>query len=390
METALIKDLLNKYLSGAINGEEKKQLSRIIDDPENRSGLEFVMEKFFMEEAFGADLKPEIGKDIQKWLNNTINEKKSKTKLFWLTRIAAAACFIAFVAFGIKHFILNSNNSKIPQSSKTITAADFSPGKEGAILTLDNGEQILLDSAANGQLAKQAGVSVSKKDGQVLYKGNGEVVYNTMTTPRGRQYTLILADNSKVVLNAGSSIRYPTAFPGSERVVELTGEAYFEIAKNALKKFIVKTPGGVRTEVLGTHFTINSYSDEENIITTLLEGKISISNAINNTILQPGNQVMIDKNGSFQFVQKANMEEATSWLNGYFYFVNADVKTVMRQLSRWYDFDVEFGTYVSKEFFGGKLQRNLSLPAVMEILETIGVAYTVEGNKLIVGSIKKD
>lgn len=386
MEAEKLKDLLDKYLAGTINSVEQDELRHITDDAGNRLMLEDMMEKNFMEESFGKEENAEIGVAVQEWLHQKINAKRKKSTIFWIIRLAAAACFIAFMAIGIRQYLLFNDEPTSSKPLKRITVADFSPGKVGAILTLANGEQILLDSAANGKLANQAGVSINKKDGQIFYNGSGEVVYNTMMTPRGRQYTLVLADNSKVVLNAASSIRYPTSFEGDERVVEIFGEAYFEIAKDPTKKFIVKTPGGVRTEVLGTHFTINSYSDEENITTTLLEGSIRVSSATNNTILQPGNQVKVNNQGLFHFIQHANLEEATSWYKGYFYFEKADVKTVMRQLSRWYDFDVEYGKNVSREFFGGKIQRNLKLPAVMEILETIGVEYKTEGRKLIVGA----
>ncbi|HEX5025868.1 MAG TPA: FecR domain-containing protein [Agriterribacter sp.] len=386
MEATLLGELLNKYLSGTINDREKDQLLRLIDNPDNLGVLESLMRESFIDQTFNETENPEIQTAIQQWLQQKINEKQNKPVILWLRRTAVAASIIGVLGFGV--WLVNSKNNgdAIPEITKKYTASDFSPGKKGAILTLANGQQIILDSAANGQLANEAGVTINKKDGEVLYKGSGEAGYNTMTTPRGRQYTLVLADRSKVMLNAGSSIRFPTSFPGNERVVEITGEAYFEITKDATKKFIVITAGGVRTEVLGTHFMINSYGDEDNITTTLLEGSIKVSHNKKVAVLKPGNQVRVNNQGRFELLRNANIEEATSWVDGYFYFEKADVQTVMRQLARWYDIDVEYREHVTNEFFGGKIQRDLHLAAVMDILKTIGVKYELEGKKLIIGS----
>ena len=379
-----IATLIVRQLKGDLNNQEADELNSWIDSSEaNRNLFKQLTDPDF--------LQPEVSdfyqshKRILKKIQAAITPKVIP---LWKKLSAVAAAILLLFVGGYWWLVVKNNQGIKEETVKTKTVKDFAPGKEGAILTLADGRKIILDSAANGSLTNQGGVSVNKKGGQVLYEGSGEVLYNTMTTPKGRQYTVVLADGSKVLLNAASSIRFPTSFPGKERVVEITGEAYFEVAKDATKKFVV-IAGDMRTEVLGTHFTINSYADEEKITTTLLEGSIKVLRSAQDdkgVVLQPGGQAQINKDGGLTTNKNANLEEATGWINGYFYFEKADVRTVMRQLVRWYDIDVAYKGKVTSELFGGKIQRNLNLSEVMEILKTIGVEYKVEGKTLIIGS----
>jgi ferric-dicitrate binding protein FerR (iron transport regulator) len=233
--------------------------------------------------------------------------------------------------------------------------------------------------------------------GQVSYANTKEkagqqaVVYNTVSTARGNQYQLILADGSKVWLNSASSLRFPTSFTGNSREVELDGEGYFEIAKDASKPFHVKT----RTqdiEVLGTHFNVNAYTDEEAVKTTLLEGKVKIVNGQWSMVngakqaveLKPGEQAVQTAHSPFTIHHSPDIDQVMSWKNGWFEFEESDIKTIMRQISRWYDVDIRYEIKTDSEKYGGRISRNLHLSNILKMLENYGVHFKLEGKKLTV------
>jgi ferric-dicitrate binding protein FerR (iron transport regulator) len=299
------------------------------------------------------------------------------------------------------------NRSTIPpkaavvqEKPKSQLKNDVLPGGNKAVLTLGNGATIILDSAHTGALAQQGNTQVVKlNNGQLLYNHtakNGEnsltidhspLTYNTLSTPRGGQYQLVLPDGSTVWLNAASSIRFPTAFTGNERNVEITGEAYFEVKKNAAMPFTVKMNNGASVQVLGTHFNINAYDDEETIKTTLLEGSVKITKDAALAIIRPGEQATLShKSQTSQNipVQKVDVEEVMAWKNGAFQFGGATIETVMRQISRWYDVEVEYKGNISLHF-AGTISRNVNISQVLEMLEKAGgIKTTIKGNKVIV------
>jgi ferric-dicitrate binding protein FerR (iron transport regulator) len=209
---------------------------------------------------------------------------------------------------------------------------------------------------------------------------------NTLTTPRGGQYEVVLPDGTRVWLNSNTSLTYPIIFQGKERHVELTGEAYFEVAKNAAAPFFVKTQSQT-VEVLGTHFNINSYADEKSVKTTLLEGRVKITgNGNRKTVsLKPGQQ-SINNLAIIYIINDADIEEAVAWKNGKFLFRNTDLQTVMRQLSRWYDVDVEYKGTVATKHYRGRISRNVTVSQVFEILKTSGVNFIINGRTIIVKS----
>jgi transmembrane sensor len=268
---------------------------------------------------------------------------------------------------------------------------DVSPGGNKAILTLSDGSTIVLDGAANGTLTQQGNSKIIKMtNGQLVYNSSSvkpaEVLYNTITTPKGGQYQLILADGSKVWLNAASSLRYPVTFTGKERKVELTGEAYFEVAKNAAMPFKINVEGRSEVEVLGTHFNINSYVDEGTINTTLLEGSVKVTGFSNHNskLIVPGEQAQLHQNGLISLNRNLNIEEVMAWKNGNFFFNKSDLQTVLRQLSRWYDVEIVYEGNVPKREFEGEMERGLNLSQVLKILEKNDVHFKIEKNKLIV------
>ncbi|WP_143305100.1 FecR family protein [Chitinophaga vietnamensis] len=267
--------------------------------------------------------------------------------------------------------------------------ADIKPGGNKAILVLGDGSQISLDSAANGTLARQGNTSITKAaNGQLQYSNAGNVTaitWNTLKTPMGGQYKLTLADGTTVWLNAGSSITYPTAFTGNERNVNITGEAYFEVAQLVNQPFKVKA-GSLSVEVLGTHFNINAYDNEAAIHTTLLEGAVKIKTGSHEHLLAPGQQARV-ANGSanIQVLSNVNTAASVAWKEGYFSFDNADIQTVMRQLARWYNIEVAYEGSIPSRAFTGEIGRSLTLAQVLKGLSKTRIRYRIEnGNRIVI------
>lgn len=256
------------------------------------------------------------------------------------------------------------------------------PGRNGAVLTLADGSKVLLDSIQQAVVALQGGATASVVNGELVYEGTGnEVVYNTMTTPKGRQFNMTLADGTRVWLNAASSIRYPTVFSGKERRVEVSGEAYFEVAKNAAMPFKVQVKDVAEVEVLGTHFNLNAYENEAAVNTTLLEGSVKV----NGTVIRPGQQAQVTANSpETKVVQWADIEQVMAWKNGIFRFQDADLKQVMKQLERWYDIEVKYEGSVPDIHLQGKMDRGVALEDVMRFLADYNIAARLENRTLVI------
>jgi transmembrane sensor len=248
----------------------------------------------------------------------------------------------------------------------------------------------------NGVVANQSGSSVTLNDGKLEYEKSGVgslepgVKYNTLTTPRGRQFQLVLPDGSKVWLNAASSITYPTVFAANERKVKIIGEVYFEVFKDQSKTFVVDVDGKQTVEVLGTHFNINSYTDEDAIRTTLLEGKVKVSATgsrlptIDSRLLSPGQQASL-QHDQLTTSNNVDLDQTMAWKNGTFSFRDADLPAVMRQLARWYNVDVEYRGAIPKDRFDGDIGNTLTLDQVLKGLAKTRIHYQIEqGNKLII------
>ncbi len=310
---------------------------------------------------------------------------------------AAAVLLILLLGTTVYYWRQSAPHEQLAEKAMDAKLPDLVvPGGNKALLTLADGSTIILDSAANGLLSTQGNIEVKKmENGLLAYKVNGKILYeddaafyNTITTPRGGQYKVTLSDGTTVWLNAASSIRFPVYFTGNERVVEVTGETYFEVAKNATKPFKVKTVNQ-EVEVLGTHFNINAYEDEASIKTTLLEGKVKVTVPGKSAtqparFLQPGQQSGISKSGQINIINNADTEEAVAWIKGRFQFENTDLRSMLRQFARWYDVDVEYRGPVDL-YFTGQLTRNEQVSKLFKQLELTGeVHFRMEGRKVIV------
>ena len=296
---------------------------------------------------------------------------------------AAAAILLLFVA---GYFLLNNTKKEQPPIAEQPVKKDIPAGRQGAILTLSNGQRIILDSAGNGELTRDAGVRVIRKGGVLSYGGNTDVIlYNQVVTPKGRKWQLTLSDGTKVWLNAASSVRYPISFVGKERMVEVSGETYFEVAPDKNRPFIINIAGKGKIEVLGTHFDVNAYDDEDAIRTTLLEGRVKVIRGGSSTLLSPGQQAVLS-NGTddIKVINNANIDEVMAWRNGRFIFSNMDLKSIMRQLTRWYDVDVVYKGKVPEIHIGGIVHNDVYLSIVMEFLGENGVHYKIDGKKITI------
>lgn len=302
----------------------------------------------------------------------------------------AAASIIVLLGAGTYLWFTTQNKpSGVAIVRPGATEKDIAPGHNGAILTLADDTQVVLDSLGNGVIATQNGAQVVLEDGQLAYDPTGRstdnIVFNTMTTPKGRQFQVTLPDGTKVWLNAASSIKYPTVFAANERIVEVDGEAYLEVAKNPKQPFKVKVRDGTTIEVLGTHFNINAYVDEANIRTTLLEGSVKVANGADEALLQPGQQAEIKDKGKIQVIKDANIEKVMAWKNGLFNFEGVKLEEVMRQLSRWYNIEVVYAKGVPDIKIGGEMSRNVMLSDLIKGLQELEVNFRLEeGNRRLV------
>ncbi len=342
-----------------------------------------------------ADVDPNLIFQIEKALDQfelgnkkTINTGKSST---FIRRIhygsVAAILIISLSGYLLYTMLAKEEKPAIISVPAKSLANEVLPGRNQARLTLGDGSMISLDDTKNGKLASPGGTQISKlANGQVVYSvvdiNHQEILSNTLTTPRGGQFRLTLPDGSIVWLNSASSITYPTAFAGKERKVNVTGEAYFEIAHDASKPFLVSV-NGMAISVLGTHFNINAYSDEGAIKTTLLQGSIRLSSAGMATLLKPGQQAQV-VGRTFTLVNDVDLEEVVAWKNGYFSFTKADLQTVMRQIARWYDVEITYEGTIPDRQFGGKISRNSNVTEVLKILQETKVHFRIDGRNIVV------
>ncbi|WP_164735470.1 FecR family protein [Pseudoflavitalea rhizosphaerae] len=293
---------------------------------------------------------------------------------------AAAAVVILAAGLYFWPLITETEKEKIVQKE----AVDITPGRSGAILTLANGSQMSLDSVRNGIVTLEGGATAKVVDGKLIYnESTDRITYNTMSTPKGRIFQLTLPDGSNVWLNAASSIRYPTAFKGNQRRVEIKGEAYLEVARNPRMPFYVVLENNTELQVLGTSFNVNAYTNEENIKTTLIEGSIEVKppQGIPKRLI-PGEQAQLD--GNTISVVNANVDQVIAWKNGVFDFTGKELKAALREVARWYDLEVVYEVEPASGEIVGKMQMNLALSQVMNILKGLEINYRIEGRRLII------
>ena len=403
MNKERLQELAKKYLDGTATEEEKQALHNWYDTA-NDEEIEMV---FINRNETAEDIPDRIFAGIrQKMLVDPgENEKpdemagmpviKRNRPAVWL----AAAAAIGIIVLGAWFFMGRYNNRPLANKEKTTPAShqqDVQAGSDKARLQLADGRVMVLEDVKDGAIQTTNGITIKKQSGQLLYDASaaeqkGEVSYNTISTPRGGQYHVVLPDGSKVWLNASSSLRFPTAFTGKERRVQLTGEAYFEVAKNKSMPFIANV-NNTEVEVLGTHFNINAYNDESTVKTTLLEGSVKVRSEVGSgkleaqttAILKPGEQAVIVKNSSLIIDHSPDIEQTMAWKNGMFQFNQTDIPAIMRQVSRWYDVEIAYEGALPVRYFSGEIPRDVPLSKMLQLLELSEVHFKMEGQKIIV------
>jgi len=380
--------LFEQYFKGVATLEESNEFLNIVEDDLNRDRVQELMEEYWKKVVsdevvfFSEDQRDRMFTAVFKASQPV--EVKNNYKL-WL-RFTSIAAAVALIVMGIYFF---NYNNKTKESQSTAYANDVDPGKVGATLTLANGKKISLKDASSGELANEEGISIRKTaNGQVVYeikkKSGASDKINTLTTDKGETYTLILPDQSKVWLNAASSLTYSASLnEHGLRKVKLQGEAYFEIFKDKAHPFIVETDEQ-QIEVLGTHFNVNSYKDEPGIATTLIEGSVKISSGSIQRIIKPGDQAL-NKSGSIT-VRQVNLESVMDWKNGDFYLDKVNFKVAMRKIARWYNVEVIYDASITDDMeTGGWVSRKSNLSSILKLIESSGlVRFKVEGNKVYV------
>lgn len=370
--------------------EDRRWLLEYLDT-QDQEELRELMEAHFQADLAAAPSNPPEAARLLTLIHEKIQEKRPQARLFSLKgrrwqKLAVAALLLLIAG---KVFLPGSPGKKTLPGQPATYAHDQPPGRNNAVLTLADGRTITLDSAANGGLAQQGNTRVIKLNGQIAYKNSGSgqsedvPLFNTISTAKGNQYQLILPDGSKVWLNAASSMRFPTSFKGKERRVEITGEAYFEIAKNPAMPFKIQVGNG-EIDVLGTHFNINAYADELTVKTTVLEGSVAVKKETAQQVLEPGQQAAFSSQGGITLSRNVDVAHETAWKEGFFWFDNTDIYTLMRQVSRWYDVEVTFKGKIEDDGFTGKIPRNVPLSKLLNVLEQYELHFTIEGKKLIV------
>jgi transmembrane sensor len=391
MDNSRLSYLIQAYRTGIVTGEEWQELLGFIAaDTGGAQTIPALEELLLREDGRDGDIDHARWQPILEGIFAI--DKAAQLSAGPLVRgrfgreWRAAAAVILFLLGTGAWWIFRKQPAIAPQVGEMTKPNDIpSPVSNRATITLGNGQQIYLDSAGNGFVASQGGAQVVKLgSGQVVYKAGasvpeqGVVFYNTLTNPRGSQVvTVTLSDGTRVWLNAASSIHYPATFQGGDRTVDITGEAYFEVAQNAEKPFRVKK-GATLIEVLGTSFNINAYNDEAANKVTLLDGKVRVRAANDSIVLQPGQQAIVT--GGIHREAHVNVDAVIAWKNGLFSFKDADLQTVLRQLSRWYNVDILYEGKIPQMEFNGEIGKVLTLDQVLKVLSGSKVHYRIDNS----------
>jgi ferric-dicitrate binding protein FerR (iron transport regulator) len=399
-----VTQIFNSYLSGKLTEEERQVLITLLSNEEAAAQFETLLQQQLAgyNDAVHEQLPATENRIIQGILQK-INAAPPVRRIR-LQRVAAwAAAAILLIGIGMYKKFAPSHHTPLLTNTNKHQSTDIAPGEEKAVLVLSNGTTITLDSTTHGAIARQGNTAIIKlANGSILYQpkgpATGNTITNTMRTPRGGQYQLTLPDGTQVWLNAASSITYPVAFAEKERIVTISGEAYFEVAplapgkggKKIPFKVIIPSlpggPGGATIEVTGTHFNVNSYTNENSVTTTLLEGsvKVSVAGATAPVMLRAGQQARAHAQ-RIAVVNNADIDKVMAWKNGLFNFENVGLEEAMRQIERWYNVDVVYEKGVPDISFEGAISRNITLSNLLKVLARADVKFRIDdGRRLVV------
>jgi len=393
-----LRTLFQRYLSNTCTRQELEELMAALEKEPLDETLQKALEEHWLNsrEARGipdADAKLDNLFEDTRPMFLSLSDQTNMQVRPRLRRWHYAAAAVLVCALGAAGYLYLKQPARqaviITQQQRSPTIKDVAPGGNKATLILANGHTLTLDSSSN-QVVQQGSTAVHLHSGSLQYdvQSTGAALsFNTLSTPRGGQFQVVLPDGTKAWLNAASRLRYPTAFPGKERVVELQGQGYFEIAQKEGQPFKVRilreTGDALEVLALGTRFDIMAYGDEQTVNTTLMEGAVKVSLDGESRLLQPGQQAKVPHRSSGINVQRVNTDHVIAWKNGYFSFNDADIQTVMRQLSRWYDVEVSYPRGIPQGSFSGEIGKGLSLAQALNILEQARVHFRMETDRHI-------
>ncbi len=388
-EDFLLNDSFLRYCMGLSQSDIQYWEQWIAENPEKLAAFDRARKTFDVVNGQQGRLDVEVNK-FRSLLQDHISQDadvRTNKKVRYFRYWRAAAAVLVLAAGGAAWYQFG-NSHRHPQPAP-LAQHDVLPGAPKARLLLGDGTEVQLDSISGNGLKEKDGTRINKDNGKLVYNVAGNsataVTYNTLSTPRGGEFQLVLPDGSKVWLNAASSLRFPTKFAGPDRTVYLTGEAYFEVAQQATQPFQVQLNNGVKVAVLGTAFNVMAYDDEKAVNTTLITGKVKVAQQNGNSVLLAPSQQAILPKGSQQFlVSEADIDKTIAWKMGMFEFDDDDITTVMRQLARWYDVNVKFSGPVPDKHYSGSIRKQSTLSQALRILKTAGIQYTIEGKQIIV------
>lgn len=399
--------LLDRYLSKTCTEAEKQELAYIALDSKHNEEINILLEEYYsslypvddLSDQKSASILHSILGSSQPFetretdtLRETDTPRRTGTaakqrQLFAWKFLAIAASLILILITG-GYFILykKTTEGRTKENFAHLKQDVKAPEINKAMIILDNGQKVSLDSMQKSALSLQGNVNVtSLEDGQVVYKGNSDkMVYNTLVNPRGSKVVhLTLQDGTRVWLDCESSIKYPIAFGEEGRNVEVRGEAYFEVAKNPNQKFTV-TAGGVKTEVIGTHFNVDAYNAAGHVQVTLLEGSVKISNSASSAVLKPGQQGQLNAASEINIEEDIDAGEIVAWKDGVFNFNSLSLHSIMDQIQRWYDVQVVYDGVNTGKHFSGIFSRTDNVSEILKMIELAGVKFEIDGKKIIV------
>lgn len=380
-------DLIGKLNRYELSPAEQQLLLDAVNAGEHSALLKEQIFQGLSEGGTHPDWTTEMQETLLSEILRVTHAPKRKTIPMRVLSLAAAA--VLLIAAAIAYMTWTYKPAHDEHSIAHVSKRDVAPGRQGAVLTLSDGKQIVLDSSGNGQLATQGRSEVMKSGGQIRYNYDPATaaaapVFNTLVTARGREYSLVLPDGSTVWLNAASSITFPTSFTGQDRDVSITGEVYFEVAKDPSRPFHVHVRD-MNVTVLGTHFNIKSYENEGSVQTTLIEGAVRVNVASVEKTLKPGDQAVLSRNsGTLEVASGVDTDFVMNWKNGYTSFKSADIRSIMRQVERWYDVDVKYEGAIPVRTFTGDVSRKAPVSEVFNILKESGIHYRIENKILII------
>lgn len=390
MTTDEARQLFSQYLDDAISQEDYVQLRTWAADAANQDAFDEMISHAIT--RLPADVDKTLQSDVlykellQREEMHDLQVPRTRPVRYWWAAAALLAGLLATGAYLLPHL-----SAPAPEMAAATSVNDIAPGANKATLTLADGTTITLDSTGN-RIIQQTGAAIRQQNGQLVYSSDhtGVNSYNTLTTPAGGQFRITLPDGSNVWLNSSSSLRYPISFKGPERIIELHGQGYFEIAEDAQKPFKVRVPAlhnnkdYMEVQVLGTRFDIMAYANEQHINTTLLDGAVRVLQGNAKTTLEPGQQAVMDHTDHTLSVQPVDVNQVIAWKSGFFEFADADLAAIMRQVARWYDVEIVYMNTHDNERFLGRIGRDQPLSGILHLLEENGVKFIVQGKKVIV------